>query len=90
LFSRSPEHSRNPSAAAFLRRERSRLRQPVARWTREHAYTIDQVVDEMIERCRKLDLRLAGSEDAARHDALIMLTVQTMNYLHGGHYRVAL
>jgi len=90
LFSRSPEHSRNPSAAAFLRRERSRLRQPVARWTREHAYTIDQVLDEMIERCRKLDLRLAGSEDAARHDALIMLTVQTMNYLHGGHYRVAL
>lgn len=90
LFSRSPEHARNPSAAAFLRRARSQLRTPVARWTGEHPYTIDQVLDEMIERCRQSKLRLSRPEDETRHDALIMLTVQTMNYLHGGHYRVAL
>lgn len=90
LFSRSPEHSRNTSAAAFLRRTRRYLRTPVARWTGEHPYTIDQVLDEMIERCRQLHLHLAYPEAEVERDALIMLTVQTMNYLHGGRYRVAL
>ena len=43
-----------------------------------------------IERCRELNLRLTESEAATRTEFLVFLTVQTMNYLHGGRHRVAL
>jgi hypothetical protein len=90
LFSDAPEHASAPSAAAFLRRNREELRKTVAFWTGEYQYTIDQVLGEMIERCRELNLRLSHPLSQARHDALVLVTVQTMNYLHGGHHRVAL
>ena len=35
-------------------------------------------------------LRLAMDEAEAKQHAMVMLTVQTMNYVHAGHYRVAL
>ncbi len=90
LFSDRPEHSDRPSAAAFLRRIRPEVRRAVARWTGQYRYTIDQVLVEVIGRCRELDLRLDRPEEEAKQDALVMLTVQTMNYLHGGHHRLAL
>ena len=62
----------------------------VAKWTGEYQYTIDQVLSEMIDRCRELKLRLSASEDQTKRDIMILLTVQTMNYLHEGNHRVAL
>jgi hypothetical protein len=90
LFSNAPEYAHRPSAAAFLRRIRTELRKTVAHWTGEYQYTIDQVLGEMIERCRELNLRMDRPARQAKRDAVVMLTVQTMNYLHGGHHRVAL
>lgn len=90
LFCSSSDDPRLPRAAAFLRRIRAELRRIVARWTGEYQYTIDQVLGEMIDRCRELDLRLDRREAQVRREALVMLTVQIMNYLHGGHHRVAL
>ena len=90
LFSDHPQDARCPSAAAFLRRHRRELRHVVAEWTGQYQYTIDQVLSEMIERCRELNLRLTRTEEKAKADAIVMLTVQTMNYLHGGHHKVAL
>jgi len=90
LFSNLPEHTNNPPAAAFLRRARSELRRVVAQWTGEYQYTIDQVLAEMIERCAELDLRLVRAEDLTKRDAMVILTVQVMNYLHSGRHRVAL
>ena len=62
----------------------------VASWTGEYQYTIDQVVEAMMKRANELNLRLATSEDRAKLDFLVLLTVQTMNYLHSGRHRVAL
>ena len=90
LFSAAPEHRENISAAVFLRRNRCDMRQSIGEWTGEYQYTIDQVFNEMIDRCRELKLRLRRPERQTRRDALVMLTVQTMNYLHGGHHRVVL
>lgn len=78
------------SASAFLRRIRPELRRVVARWSGQYQYTIDQVLNEMIERCRELNLRLDRPHADAKRDVLVMLTVQTMNYLHGGHHKFAL
>ena len=90
LFSELPEHTGNLHAATFLRRIRTELRGVVAQWTGEYQYTIDQVLAEMIERCSELKLRLHRPEDLTKRDAMLILTVQVMNYLHGGRHRVAL
>lgn len=90
LFSSAPKFDRRPTAASFLRRIRPELRQIVAAWTGTHPYAIDQVLRDMIDRCRELRLRLALPQRDATVQAMIMVTVQTMNYIHAGHYRVAL
>ena len=90
LFSDAPEFRGNMTAANFLQRIRKEVRRKVAGWTGEFQYTIDQVLKDMIERCRELNLRLTGSEEQARLDFTVLLTVQTMNYLHSGRHRLAL
>jgi len=90
LFSDSPAHAQQPTAASFLSRYRREIRRLVARWTNEYQYTIDQVLGDMITRCRELNLRLASNPEQARREFAVLLTVQTMNYLHSGRHRVAL
>lgn len=90
LFSDQPEHARHMKAARFIARVRKEARRMVAEWTGEYQYTIDQVIEDMIGRSNELNLRLRGTEEQARRDFLILLTVQTMNYLHSGRHRVAL
>ena len=77
------------SAAAFLNRFRREVRRKVASWTGEYQYTIDQVLEDMIERCRELRLRLPIDEEQAKLDFTILLTVHTMNYLRSGRHKVA-
>ena len=90
LFSDAPEHGQNMTAAQFLGRIRKPVRRMVGSWTGIYQYTIDQVLEDVIERCRQLNLRLAVPEDQARLEFTVLLTVQTMNYLHDGRHRVAL
>lgn len=78
------------SAARFLRRVRKEVRRKVALWTGLYQYTIDQVFNDIIDRCRELDLRLSVPEDQAKIDFTVLLTVQTMNYLHSGRHRIFL
>ena len=89
LFSSDDEYSRNMTAAAFLSRIRVELRRVVARWTGEYTYTIDQVIQEMIERCRELKLRLASDQEEAKRDAIILVAVRMTHFLHEGGHRVA-
>ncbi|MCC6714873.1 MAG: hypothetical protein IT496_06535, partial [Gammaproteobacteria bacterium] len=90
IFSDSAHHAANMHAAAFLSRIRKEARRKVADWTGAYQYTIDQVLGGMIDRCRERNLRLAVPEDQARHDFILLLTVQTMNNMHSGRQRVAL
>ncbi len=90
LFTDDPAYSKCETAAAFLRRIRSDVRRLVARWTGEYQYTLDQVLAEMIGRCRELKLRAAGPEERLKVDFAILLTVQTMNYLHTGRHRIGM
>lgn len=90
LFSDRPEHAGHMKAARFIARVRRDVRRRVAAWTGEYQYTIDQVIENMIRRTNEMNLRLAHDEEKTKSDFLVMLTVQTMNYLHSGHHRVAL
>jgi hypothetical protein len=90
LFSAPDATSNGRLASTFLRRIRPRLRREVSRWTGEHQYTVDQVLDDMIARCQELQLRLDRSPDEAERDALVVLTMHVMNYLNSGLHRIAL
>jgi len=90
LFSDAPQYAKRPSAARFVRRIRKEVRSTVASFTDSYQYTIDQLLETIIERCRELNLRLTESEESTKIDFMVFLTVQTMNYLHSGRHRVAL
>ena len=78
------------AASRFLRRYQRRLREVVARWTGAHAYTIDIVVRDMIERARDLKLRHVRPDEEALDDLQVLVTVQTMKYLQDGHRHIAI
>jgi hypothetical protein len=90
IFSSAPAHRVSISAAQFLSRIRRDVCREVAGWAGEYQYTIDRVFEDIVSRCREQDLTLVSSEEKAKLDVTILLTVQTMNYLHSGHHRVAL
>jgi hypothetical protein len=90
LFSNASEYAKNPPAARFVRKIRKEVRSTVASFTDSYQYTIDQLLEKIIERCREQNLRLTESEEETKIDFMVFLTVQTMNYLHGGRHRVAL
>lgn len=89
LFVHGPAYAGRRRAAAFLRESRASLRRRVARLTAQPAYVVDQVLNEMIDTCLVLDLRLARSERETRVDAAILLTARIMATLHGGYPRYA-
>ena len=90
LYSDDPKYRGNPTAAGFLLEFKPELRRLVARWTGEYQYTIEQVLADIVRRCRELKLRLVRSPKRSELDTVVMVTVQTMNYLHAGNHRVAL
>ncbi len=90
LFTDTGRSASSEKASVFLRRIGPEIRELVAHWTGEHQYTIEQVLDDMITRCRELKLRVNRPKTRAKMEAAILLTVQTMNYLHSGYHRLAI
>ncbi|MBW8853820.1 MAG: hypothetical protein JF604_05705, partial [Bradyrhizobium sp.] len=83
LFSADPRHHRSKPASTLIRRHRSQIRQLVARWTGENQLTLDAVLDEMISRCRELDLRAVGPEQKLVLDFIVLVTAKTMHTMFG-------
>jgi hypothetical protein len=90
LFSDDPQFARNRSAAAFLESIRAEARMMISRWTGESQYTIDRTIADMIDRVTIMNLRLAKPAGGAKVDVMMMLAVQTMNFLNDGRHRVVL
>jgi hypothetical protein len=90
LFSDSPRHRNRELASRFLRRNRADIRRLVSRWTGEYQFTLDQVLTDMIGRCRELKLRAVGSERGLRMDFAMLLTVKTMHSLYSRRSWIAL
>ncbi len=85
IFSDAPRHRDKESAAAFLRRHRAGIRSLVARWTGEHQFSLDEVLSDMMGRCRELKLRAVGPERQLLTDFMVLLAARTMQFLatHG-------
>jgi hypothetical protein len=85
LFTDAPSARTHESAGSFLRRHRKEIRRVVSRWTGEYQFTLDQVLHDMIGRCRELKLRVVGRERQLLMDFMVLLTARTMEFLskHG-------
>jgi hypothetical protein len=83
LFSADPRHRRSQAASLFIRRHRARIRELVSRWTGEYQLTVDAILDDMIARCRELDLRAVGPERRLMTEFTVLLTAKTVHALFG-------
>ena len=83
LFSAEPRHRHAEAASSFIRRNRARVRELVAKWTGEYQLTFDVVLDDMIQRCRELNLRAVGPERKLMMEFAVLLTAKTMHTLFG-------
>lgn len=83
IFSADPRHHRSLAASAFIRRHRAQIREIVSRWTGEYQLTIDSVLDNMMDRCRELNLRAVGPDRRLKEDFTVLLTAKTVHSLYG-------
>ena len=90
IFSNDRRHASKPTAAGFLRGIRREIRERVAEWTGAHVYTVDQVLQDLIERSKEKKLRVAMPANQARQEAVMLLTVHTMNCMHWTHREIPL
>lgn len=89
LFAAEPGRRGEP-AATFLRRHRAELRRIVARFTGESQFTLERVLEDVMSRCRALELRVAGNPRRLRVDFALLLTVRTVHFHYSRRNWVAL
>ena len=77
------------SAASFLRRRRADIRRRVAHVTGRETYLVDQVLDELLPRCRILGLARPQLEQRAFVDACILVTTLAVSFVKGQRPRYA-
>ena len=83
LFSADSRHRNSEAASSFIRRNRGRVREQVAKWTGEYQLTLDAVLNDIMTRCRELNLRAVGPERRLVAEFTILLTAKTMHALFG-------
>ena len=90
LFSNDKRHAGRPTAVSFLRGIRKEIRERIADWTGAHTYTVDQVLQDLIDRSREKRLRLTMPANRARQEAVMLVTVHTMNCMNWTHREIPL
>lgn len=87
VFSEAPEDHHEMTASSFLRRWRRKLTRSVAAATGQAPYVVEQVLVELLPRCRKLGLRVRGSEEDALVQSSALLGVLTHGLTRGAAQR---
>ena len=87
IFSSEKKYASRQSAVSFLRYYRTEVRRIVAEGTGVHSYTVDHVLQAIMDRAKELKLRTCYAVSKTKRDFLIMLTMHTMNIVHSGRYR---
>jgi len=82
MFSDDPAYRRRETAASFLRRFQTELRNRVASLTRQPKYLVEQALNVLILRSRELGLRVMMPRSENRINATILITILTMHLVH--------
>ena len=83
LFADKHEAPRREHAATLLARERQEMRKKVSSLTGQSRYLVDQVIDQLIQRCRELDLRVIKPRSQARLGAAVLVTMGALQLTRG-------
>lgn len=89
LFSNEPQYKKNRTAASFIRGIRSETRQCVGRYSGQYQYSIDEILEEVIQRCSNLGLRLVHSEERTKDEFMVLIGVLTMSHTYSGGFALA-
>ncbi len=89
LFTNNPAIGQKIRAATFIRKIRKEARKSISPWTGAYQYTINQVIEEIIERSSELNLRLRFPEEESKNQFISMLSVITLEYIHSGNHKIA-
>ncbi len=90
IFSDDRAFAGRESAAAFLRSIAPEARMLVSRWTGAAPLTINRSMADMENRVEVMGLRLRKPPRQTKLDVMMMLAVQTMNFVNDGKHRVIL
>jgi hypothetical protein len=90
LFSDDAAHRRRKLASKFLREHRRTLRRQVAKWTGQHPFVVDEILGDMIIRCRELRLRMHYPESETGEGVAVLIgmrAAQLPRRRHQEYYR---
>ncbi|MDX1432546.1 MAG: hypothetical protein R3286_08855, partial [Gammaproteobacteria bacterium] len=88
LFTEPGKRRTGQTAMSFLRTHRREIRELVARWTGEHQFSVDQVLNEIMIRCRRLGLRATGSRQRLKTECAVWVAVHTVHRLRRQEWHV--
>jgi hypothetical protein len=74
-------------AAVLLNSKRKQLREAIVRWTGQRKYTVDQLVQRFIERCKLLQLPAPKDETRLFLELGSYLSALVTNHLHTGRFK---
>ena len=74
-------------AAQFMRRSRPLLVQSIVRWTGQHKYTVNELVQKLAQRCRQLKLRTPRDQVRLTYDLAAYVATLLTNHLHTGRFK---
>jgi len=89
IFEEKPTRASKLTATAFLRSHRKELCHTVSESSGMAVYTVDQLLENIVDRCRAMKLRLKDSPRQTREAMLLMLMMHTIHVVHVGYPRLA-
>ena len=87
LFTKSAEERSDVTASHYLRKHKEKIVHAVARWTREKRFTADQLLKNLIPRCRELNLYIRKGDNEIDFQVTAYIATLISNHLFTGKFK---
>ena len=87
LFAAGPEVTDRLKASAYLRQRRRPLMDSVCQWTNEKKFSVNKLLNRLIERTEQLDLYIRADDAQQNLQVSAYITTLVMNYLFTGKFK---
>lgn len=87
LFAAGPEVAGRQKASAYLRARRRPLMDSVCKWTNERRYRVNKLLQQLVERCDKLELYVKADDPQQNLQLSAYVATLVMNYLFTGKFK---
>lgn len=87
LFSATAEGAASQKASRYLRVHRRQILHSVCHWTREKKYTVNELLQDLIDRCDELGLHARTDDPTLQLNIASYITSMVMNYLFTGKFK---